>query len=328
MTRFAVWGAALFASLSGMAVLLGGWFLLAAGAAPAGACEPSTKVDDAAVPVELRPLFTEAATRYHLGERGPVILAGLTKVESGFGQNMGPSSAGATGWTQFMPATWATYGVDADGDGRRDPMNAADAIHSTAKYLHALGAPGDWRRALFGYNHAGWYVDRVLREAGKLSFTASSASACAASTPPIEANGGRIRGGGRIVEIPWQPGERIDERLLADLELLRKRYGIAVTDGYAASGHAANGEHPLGLAVDIVPGPARTWEDIDRLARWAEPQQDRPRPPFRWVGYNGDPNHGRGNHLHLSWQHAAPNGPGPVAWVDVLAAPEVADDAG
>ncbi len=25
---------------------------------------------------------------------------------------------------------------------------------------------------------------------------------------------------------------------------------------------------------------------------------------MRWVGYNGDANHGRGNHLHLSWSHS------------------------
>jgi hypothetical protein len=43
---------------------------------------------------------------------------------------------------------------------------------------------------------------------------------------------------------------------------------------------------------------------VDKLARWAEPRQNRPRPPFRWVGYNGDADHGRGDHLHLSWDHS------------------------
>ena len=32
--------------------------------------------------------------------------------------------------------------------------------------------------------------------------------------------------------------------------------------------------------------------------------QDAPIPPWRWVGWNGDPGHGRGNHLHLSWMHS------------------------
>lgn len=114
-------------------------------------------------------------------------------------------------------------------------------------------------------------------------------------------------GGGRIVEIPGFPGERVDRRLLSDIRWLARRYRIFVTDGYSRDPvHAANGEHPLGLALDIVPDEERggTWADVTALARWAEPRRDRPRAPFRWVGYNGDAGHGRGHHLHLSWNHS------------------------
>ncbi|MDX6369915.1 MAG: hypothetical protein QOG93_1417, partial [Gaiellaceae bacterium] len=52
------------------------------------------------------------------------VLAAINKIESNFGQNMGPSSAGAVGWMQFMPSTWLRWGVDADGDGIADPWNA------------------------------------------------------------------------------------------------------------------------------------------------------------------------------------------------------------
>ena len=38
----------------------------------------------------------------------------------------------------------------------------ADAIFSMANYLHAAGAPGDYRQAIYAYNHAWWYVDLVL----------------------------------------------------------------------------------------------------------------------------------------------------------------------
>jgi hypothetical protein len=114
-------------------------------------------------------------------------------------------------------------------------------------------------------------------------------------------------GGGRIVGIPGFPGERIDRRLLTDIRWLRRRHKIYITDGYSSDPvHAANGEHPLGLALDLVPDIERggTWRDVTALARWAEPRQNRPRAPFRWVGYNGDSNHGRGHHLHLSWNHS------------------------
>jgi hypothetical protein len=118
--------------------------------------------DASEIPARYRPLYATAATRYRLGRRGPAILASIHKHESGFGQNMGPSSAGAIGHMQFMPATWAAYGVDADRDGTADPHNPADAIHGAANYLNASGAPADWAGALFSYNHADWYVRMIL----------------------------------------------------------------------------------------------------------------------------------------------------------------------
>ncbi len=114
-------------------------------------------------------------------------------------------------------------------------------------------------------------------------------------------------GGGRFVDIPGFPGESIDRRLLTDIRMLEQRYSIFITDGYSRDPvHAAGGEHPIGLALDIVPDKAAggRWSDIDRLARWAEPRQNSPRQPFRWVGYDGDRGHGRGDHLHLSWSHS------------------------
>lgn len=308
--------AALLAALTLGAASLTGWLVMASGASGQSGCS-SSELDRGAVPAELVPLFASASKAYGLDPEGPAILAGLTKVESDFGRNMGPSSAGALGWTQFMPGTWKRYGVDADGDGRADPMTAADAIASAARYLKALGAPADWHRALLGYNHAEWYVKDVLNQARALTTDVGAVDALCSASPDGGA-GGRVLAGGQIVAIPGEPGMTIDERLLSDIAFLRARFHVTVTAGFAATGHAAQGEHPLGLAVDLVPGPAGTWDDVDALARWAEPQQNHPRPPFRWVGYDGDAGHGRGDHLHLSWIHgAAPHGP-PAAWVQVI----------
>lgn len=90
------------------------------------------------------------------------VLAAIAKVESGFGANMGPSSAGALGYCQFMPATWAHYGVDGDGDGVADPFSYHDCLPAAAQLLLESGAPGDLRRALYAYNHSWSYVDHVL----------------------------------------------------------------------------------------------------------------------------------------------------------------------
>jgi cell wall-associated NlpC family hydrolase len=83
-------------------------------------------------------------------------------VETNFGQNLGPSSAGAVGWMQFMPSTWARWGVDANGDGVADPNNPTDAIFSAARYLAGCGGQFDVARAVYCYNHASWYVNEVL----------------------------------------------------------------------------------------------------------------------------------------------------------------------
>jgi len=107
-----------------------------------------------------------------------------------------------------------------------------------------------------------------------------------------------------------------------------------VTDGYSGplpSGkhagcdrcHTRHSDHYNGLAVDLVPLTGGTkcdrgWLGITRLARWAEPTQNRPVPPFRWVGYNGDAGHGCGHHLHLSWNHAPAAEYTLADWVEVL----------
>ena len=137
----------------------------------------------------------------------------------------------------------------------------------------------------------------------------------------------RVTGGGRFVPLPGQTWVRVDRRILADVLYLVRRYRVRITEGLGTVGHELFGEHPLGLAVDIGPGAGGTWADVSRLARWAEPRQNRPRLPFRWVGWNGDYNHGhpavckpsRGcaPHLHLSWAHSrgAPRRPVRTVWV-------------
>jgi membrane-bound lytic murein transglycosylase B len=94
------------------------------------------------------------------------LLAAVGQVESGHGRNNGPSSAGAIGPMQFMPATFAQYAVDGNQDGVTDAWDYHDAISTAAAYLCASGArggtPEGTRTALFAYNHAQWYVDLVL----------------------------------------------------------------------------------------------------------------------------------------------------------------------
>lgn len=50
------------------------------------------------------------------------------------------SYAGAMGWPQFMPSSWARYAIDFDGDSRVDLFNSpVDVIGSVANYFKAFG---------------------------------------------------------------------------------------------------------------------------------------------------------------------------------------------
>ncbi|HET9163193.1 MAG TPA: hypothetical protein VFN89_07100 [Solirubrobacterales bacterium] len=165
-----------------------------------------------------------------------------------------------------------------------------------------------------------------------LCWAAASASAAPLATRSVYA-------AGKIVpipaSIPHEAGDMIDRRIVPDLRWIAARYPIYVTDGYSGPlpdgehvgcnmCHVRNSDHYNGLAVDLVPlngTPGRcdaSWAPITRLAHWAEPVQNEPRAPFRWVGYEGDAGHGCGNHLHLSWEHSVAPMFQLAEWVEVF----------
>jgi hypothetical protein len=123
---------------------------------------PNFVIQKFKVPIFLLPIYQAAGIQY--GVRWEV-LAAINEIETDYGRNLNVSSAGAVGWMQFMPATWKMYGVDANKDSKRDPYNPVDAIFAAARYLKAAGAQDNLRRAIFAYNHAGWYVDSVMLRA-------------------------------------------------------------------------------------------------------------------------------------------------------------------
>jgi hypothetical protein len=127
------------------------------GPAPIGV--PNFVIDSFEIPPFLLPIYQACGTEYGIPWE---VLASINKIETGFGTNLNISSAGALGWMQFLPSSWEAFGVDANGDGRKDPYNPVDAICAAANYLEIAGAHDDLYQAIFAYNHADWYVQEVL----------------------------------------------------------------------------------------------------------------------------------------------------------------------
>ncbi|MFF8828911.1 lytic transglycosylase domain-containing protein [Streptomyces sp. NPDC015131] len=72
----------------------------------------------------------------------------------------------AVGPMQFIPSTWATWGQDANGDGRKDPNNIYDAARAAGMYLCAndrdLALKADLDKAILSYNRSTEYLRTVL----------------------------------------------------------------------------------------------------------------------------------------------------------------------
>ena len=123
---------------------------------------PPTAAARGAIPARLLALYRAAEQRYGVPWN---VLAGTNAVETDFGRNLAVSSAGAVGWMQFMPSTWAAHGVDGNDDGKKDPWNPEDAIPAAARYLKASGSDRDLHDAILAYNHSESYVQKVLARA-------------------------------------------------------------------------------------------------------------------------------------------------------------------
>src|SRR5262249_16916623 len=134
--------------------------------APAPDQQPAPPaVDDIPQPYLLA--YEQAVSRFDLGNNGWAYLAAVRKIEADHrrptaaGGNTGQNTNGCCAGPMQIHngfgtggGTWGAYKVDGDGDDRANIYDPADAAATAAHYLRASGAPADWRRALFAYNHA------------------------------------------------------------------------------------------------------------------------------------------------------------------------------
>jgi murein DD-endopeptidase MepM/ murein hydrolase activator NlpD len=265
--------AALFALIVGIALLSADIEAAECGSGVGGPVIAPSAEALADIPGNYLELYEAAAHTYRLGGDGWSWLAGVGSVETDHGRlsapgvRSGENFAGAGGPMQFLSGTWKQYGVDGDGDGRKDRYDPRDAIPGAARYLRASGAPGDWPRALFAYNHAGWYVADVTRRAAAYRGAAQAEPAPVAvaerqddgeADSPVPSLGFPTRPSGPIIQSRadhharplgnWQSDNAVDVGVpsgtevlaVADGEILRTggsapRRGSSVIGGYSVT---------------------------------------------------------------------------------------------
>jgi hypothetical protein len=213
-------------------------------------------------PLYLR-AYQAAGTRYSIDW---TYLAAIGKIETDHGRS---SAAGVRSGVNFAGCcagpmqfsitgagggTWGAYGVDGNGDAKKDVYDPADAVAGAGNYLKASGAPGDWDKAIFAYNHASWYVADVKQQAalyrgepiadsgGGLSGTSSPDAAALARNPNITFS----HPGPELADLR---SGRISPKLISLLALIAQQHTISIFA--LASDHDPGTNHEAGRAADI-----------------------------------------------------------------------------
>lgn len=245
---------------------------------------------------EYVPLLEDAAAHCH-GIDAP-LLAAQIDAESNWNPRA-QSPAGAQGIAQFMPATWAAWGYDANGDGVADVWDPQDAIPSQGRFMCAMHTeittaqergdlpsdPTSMELALAAYN-AG--LNAVLQYRGIPPY------------PETQAYIPRIMSRRQHYAAPWgtppidgyhpapvgcpSTGNPFEDGLLAStIRVLRCVQAVhgnqIISSGWRPGGSTPNSDHPLGLAIDThsvahwntPQGIRENW----LLAHWAQVNADR-----------------------------------------------------
>ena len=225
------------------------------------------------IPGRIKQLHVAAGGHYKVPWQ---LLAGIGMAETRHGRNNHTSTAGAQGLMQFMPATFAAYGVDGNRDGRRDIHNDADSIHSAANYLVHSGV----RTGKAGVIRALWAYNRSVSDRNDVLFYAWSYAGRAgvvvdagdpADCLPVT---GDLPGFDRTCPPSHSAAEGgLRATALRGLRCVKAAFPAITRIGGRGPRPIATSDHPRGLAVDfMIPkwstraGNAFGW----RVARWVQ----------------------------------------------------------
>lgn len=183
------------------------------------------------------------------------VLAGIGKEETNHGRSTlpgvhsGENSAHAGGPMQFIPGTWAAYGVDGDHDGKKDRYDPADAVPAAARYLKANGAPAKMWTAIWHYNQAAWYIEDVLRYARH--YASGDFSVQNDAPAPDCAN----------LDVPAASSAAVKAVIDYARQQLRKPYGWGATgpDSFDCSGLTMRAFQAVGVNIPRTSQQQWTW---------------------------------------------------------------------
>ena len=189
----------------------------------------------------------------------------------------------AIGPMQFIPSTWSVVGVDADGDGKRNPQDIDDAALATAVYLCSgdddLSTVAGQRAAVYRYNHSASYVDLVLRiaqayTAGEFTSVPNGTTSAGYLVPaPAPATpGGPVRhhphhqptGGGT----PTQPTEQPTEQ--PSSEPTTPTSPVTPGNPGGGGGGGGGGVHVPNTPVSVPPVPSTSVGPVDDVLTLAQ----------------------------------------------------------
>jgi hypothetical protein len=277
------------------------------------------------VPANYLRAYMAAGDRYGVDW---AILAGIGSVETDHGRlnapgvRSGVNSYGCcAGPMQFnvrngSPSTWQTYRVDGNRDGRLNVYDPRDAIPAAARLLVANGAPDDYHRAIFAYNHAEWYVQDVLAKASLYRGALRDAGGQLGPLQAGRANAAAVLRNPRIQLTPIQRADlaagTIDPRVTGILAALGREHTLVITA--LRSDHKPGTNHEAGRAFDVgaVDGSLCNGSPIGpcaQVVRQLASIEGEMRPTeliYAWDPDPADPRDfadpiGHSDHIHVGW---------------------------
>ena len=201
--------------------------------------------------------FEDAASRYELGKRGIWVLAAVARLESDYGRGMTPQQLRENGPMGLSRDEWKQYGVDGDGDGYVERDEPWDGI---ATFARMLWSQPTLEAGLFEHNHATWYVEAAVQDAGRIAGDCDTSKTEWNIAYPVPTNSTEINWDNLQILNPAAANDiqngLIDQRVTNLLAILTQKYSLLLSSlrsdhsMMTASGNVSN--HYGGRAMDIA----------------------------------------------------------------------------